>query len=401
MRTLLLPAAVAAVLAAGCRDGNDPSQAAASTGASAPIPPSLAGNHGCNGADQVFGSFQPVDVSAALGMLADPVASLTRIAGAGDGELLYATATYVAGGTTVVELDFSGGPAPAVRDLLGPGLVDGVLPAGAPAPARLGGLAVSDLATVLAIEETARFVVAVDRAATPPGVVPYAGQGATTPGFVDGLALQARFDFDAESQLCPTSDGRLFMLDTGNDALRVLFGNPKLDPAGSIVQTLAGGQSGFRDDVLSEALFDAPTGIVVDCMDRLIVTERGDGGEGNRVRAVTVGEPNFLTGQIDGEVVTLVGDGTPASVPDVGTQAQVAMPSAPVASSEGDVYWVDGMTGTLRRLDTDTGAVDCPLSSGCTTSPLTPGASHSLAITLSGTLYALEADTAVLQRVDP
>jgi DNA-binding beta-propeller fold protein YncE len=51
------------------------------------------------------------------------------------------------------------------------------------------------------------------------------------------------------------------------------------------VTTIAGGsESGFKDGVGTEALFDEPHGVVIDAFGNIIVTDMGN----NRIRKITV-----------------------------------------------------------------------------------------------------------------
>jgi hypothetical protein len=153
-------------------------------------------------------------------------------------------------------------------------------------------------------------------------------------------------------------------------------------------------------------MLDAPTGVVATCDDRLLVTERGDGGAGQRVRRVTLFGFDPVLGAITGDVSTAAGDGTAASTAGVGAQARVAGPMAPQTSSGGEAYWIDAATGTLRRKAGASDAVDCALAACGTPSmacsaggpDFTPGASFSTAISGAGDLVVLRSGTTLLRR---
>lgn len=416
---LTRPAALALLLASACVDA-DPSGGPAGLGPGAGpgydvIATSAAGTRGCNGADQPFAACSEHDLAARLATLTPAVSSLTRIAGARSaGALLYATAVYSASGdSTVLELDLSAPQAPVVRDLLPAGAVDALASQllGANAQGQLGELAVLDGGTVLAVELLTRTIVAVGR--NQPAILPFAGAPLAAGGFLDGPASVARFRVGPESQLCPTGDGRVFVADTGNHALRVVLGDPLLDPVGSVVTTLCGGgpaTAGFADGPFAAALLDAPTGVVATCTGELLVTERGGAGEGERVRLVRITGPGAQGAALDGTVTTVAGDGVAASSAGVGAQARVADPAAPQSSGGGEAYWMDAQTGTLRRGELSGLAVDCPLTAQCAVpsqactpgaNDFAPGASFSTALTEDGALWVLQSGTTLLRRFAP
>lgn len=382
-----------------------------------PIDPSLAGTRGCNGGAQAFAGCSEIDLTGVLAALAPPVSSLTRIAAATSGpDLLYATAIHSASGdSTVLELDLANPGAPVVRDLLPPGAVDAHVTSalGANTQGELGELAVLDASTLIVCELASNVLLAVGRS-TPASLLPFAGRASGADGFLDGTAPNARFLLDAESQLCPTADGRVFVADTGNNAVRAVFGNPLFDPT-SFVLTMVGdgpASAGSADGTLAVATLDAPTGLVVTCTNELVVTERGDGGAGHRVRRITFFGFDPFAGAFLGQTGTAAGDGTAASLAGAGTGASVAAPAGPQASMAGELYWIDAGTGAIRRQDVASGQVDCPLAPfGDCTQPsqvcspgqadFTPGASFSTALSGDGDLYVLESGTTLLRRFGP
>jgi hypothetical protein len=172
---------------------------------------------------------------------------------------------------------------------------------------------------------------------------------------------------------------------------------------GLFVTTIAGtGQTTSTDgDVLATA-FDAPWGLKVDCESQLIVTERGDFDGGNRLRAVRVGTNPFFGGvAVDSR--TLAGDGEPLTIAGVDEESSLAEPSPPVVTANGDVYWVDRLTGVLRRYDFATGLADCPLDADCAaaqaSTAFTPGGEFALALDGSGALYVLDCAAQTLYRI--
>ncbi len=373
------------------------------------LPESTTATSGCNGPDQTLGQLIGITVSLPAG-----VQSLREIAGARDDNLLYASAIYTTGEATILELDFDAGTptAPVVTDLLTTTSVSDLLGV----VGEFGGLTVWDSNTVVVVEASRNVLLGVARSGGP-AVVIFAGvptPDSSLAGLVDGPASFARFSLDSASQLAPAGDGRMFIADTDNHAIRLLSGDPLSSPSAS-VSTLAGGGGlgqglpGFADGSGFLSLFDAPTGLTLSCPDRLVVTERGDNGvetamgsgifSGQRLREIfSISVEDFGQSSM---VASIVGDGTAASADGTGTMAQVNAPAAVVSTSTGELYWVDSGSGSLRRQMTDM-VVDTAALTG---TQLMAGMQHSLAISMTDALYVLEFDTggpsSLLYRVDP
>jgi hypothetical protein len=376
------------VLMSACRDASD-----TTTTAEQPIVPSPFGSNGCSAPDVVFtaGSTPTPIVLTTLVTTSDSQICATR-----GSELLYATGSN----GQIVAIDVSG-PVASEIELVMPGRVATLLAgAGIVQPPRLSGIAVLDRSTLLVIERTSNTILAVARTSTD-SVGFYAGQPNLVPGFASGLAEGqqgvARFNFDQPSMLAPSGDGRVFVADPGNHAIRVV--------SAGMVFTAAGlGTSGFNDGSLSSALFDTPTGITIACNQTLVVSECGANGFGNRLRGIQLGATNPFLGGLQGSVFTVLGDGTPATTGGPVAGAQVDGPTSPFVSTGGELYWIDAASGVLRRARAD-GTVDCPLASSCASAvgapTFAPGHLYSMAVTDSGTVFVLDASAGQLLRVAP
>lgn len=356
------------------------------------LTPSTAGANGCAGPNQVFTAPQ---TPSTVAFSTWNVGASSQITAAAGSELLYATGAS----GQVVALDFDSGSL-VETELVG-GTTIQTLTGSAP---DLSGIAVLDAQTLLVIDRGSHTIVAVDRI-TADTVAAFAGLTGAGPGFADGLASGARFNFSAPTQLCPTGSvpGRVLVADAGNHAIRVL---DEVDPTQDIwvVDTLTGlGTPGFEDGDLADASFDTPNGLSVACNGTLIVSEHGDFGAGQRLRQLEVGSPSPFSGFL-GTSTTLVGTGVDDTLDDLSGAPQVSQPAAPLVTSEGDVYWIDSGSGVLRRR-VAAGTVDCPLAIDCATAVGAPtfpaGHAFSLTMTGGGVLYVLDATDGVLYRVTP
>jgi len=250
---------------------------------------------------------------------------------------------------------------------------------------------------LLVMEHTFNVVLMVSRS-VPDTVSLFAGVPNEVPGMADGPAALSRFSFAEAAQLVPTGGGRVLVADSGNHAIRSI--------EDGFVTTLAGtGAPFFADGSLGASLFDTPSGLSVPCSGRLWITELGAAGAGgNRLRELELGQLIFF-GQL-GSVGTLAGEGSPLTVEGVESLASLSAPMGLVTTAEGEAYFVDSGTGVLRRYDTLSGNVDCPLWIDCAAAVLgggrfTQGGVVSLVSTDAGVLYALDASAGSLLRISP
>ncbi len=378
-----------AAAALACREGSETNVSAAFI----PIVPAAAGAHGCNGPNQTFAAPVTVYGDPALG-------PMSQIAAARGAETVF----FTGADESIRALDFSGG-GPPVETVLVTGGAGGAIEqllqsVGIAAPGEISGIAVLDAANLIVVEHASNTILLASRINLD-SVSFLVGFPSTIPGFANGFGSQVRFSFPSgiPTQIVPTGDGRIFVADSGNHALREITIGPL-----SAVVTAAGTGSPFHaDGNLTTAGFDTPVGLSVSCGGQLLVTEVGSSGlGGHRLRSLSLGTPNFL-GANQGSVMTLAGNGTQASVQGIGTAASLAAPRGPVSTSAGEIYWIDSSTGILRRYALASGLSDCPLFPDCASASATfaPGPGVSLAVTDSGALYALDGNAGVLVRLVP
>jgi len=380
-----------ALAVSGCRDSEG-------APASTTFVPSLEGSHGCIGTDLAFsGACAPC--SAAIAPIATTVIGpSSQVAASAQDEVVWVTGLD----GQVVEIDVTNPQAAVETELFGPGVIDGFLTAlqatfpGVIADAELSGIAVLQRMPLqlAVVEQTNNTILLLEPGAGTP-ITLLAGEPNPTGGFADGFGSAppfARFAFDRSIQIAATSDPspRIVIPDPGNHALRIL--------QDGFIETLVGtGAAFFGDGGLETSGFDTPVAVAVPCTGTILVAETGAAGfGGHRIRQVILGLESFF-GQ-EGTVATKVGDGTPASVEGDGEMASVAMPNGLVSTSEEDVYWIDALTGVLRRVSGTMDASDCPLAADCATAvgarTFTAGGRQSLCETPGGQLVVLDWDGA-------
>ncbi len=139
--------------------------------------------------------------------------------------------------------------------------------------------------------------------------------------------------------------GNLYVADGGNCKIR------KITPAG-LVTTFAGkGSPGFADGVGKAAVFEFPTGIVIDKIGNLYVA---DGYFNQRIRKITP----------SGVVTTLAGNGNPGFNNGIGTEATFSDPIGIGIDNAGYVYVADYGNHAFRKISIWGYAIDKALPAG-------------------------------------
>ena len=149
-------------------------------------------------------------------------------------------------------------------------------------------------------------------------------------GNADGAAATAHFF--KPSGIAVDALGPLYVTDTGNDTIRTIS-------AAGVVATLAGSpeQAGSADGSGSAARFSSPLGIAVDSGGNLYVADSGN----QTVRKVTP----------SGAVSTLAGSpGLSGSADGTGSAARFNNPTGVAVDSAGNVYVADTGNGAVRRI---------------------------------------------------
>ena len=117
--------------------------------------------------------------------------------------------------------------------------------------------------------------------------------GVTSVGSTDAIGTAAKFNSPWDIDI--DSAGNLYVADRGNNLIRKLTNN-----SGTYtVSTIAGtsGSSGSADGIGTAALFNAPTGLAVDSLGHVFVTDTGN----NTIRRLALSAPpTSLTIEVDG-----------------------------------------------------------------------------------------------------
>ena len=168
------------------------------------------------------------------------------------------------------------------------------------------------------------------RKITPAGVVTtLAGSGKA--GFADGTGAEA--SFNTPQGVAVDASGNVYVSESGNHRIR------RITPSG-LVSTLAGsGKPGFADGTGAEASFKSPTGIALDAVGNVYVSDTGN----HQIRKITP----------SGVVTTLAGSGKPGFQDGQGTKASFNVPFGLAVDRNGNIYVADMGNQRIRKFTPD------------------------------------------------
>ncbi|MCO5951129.1 gliding motility-associated C-terminal domain-containing protein [Mucilaginibacter flavidus] len=167
-----------------------------------------------------------------------------------------------------------------------------------------------------------------------------AGSGA--PGNNNGNGTGASFNMP--QNLTVDAAGNVFVTDLGNNVIR------KITPSGDVSTYAGSGSAGSNNGQALSASFNKPSGIAVDDIGDLFVSDFG----GNIIRMI---DPA-------GNVITLAGDGVAGSLNNTGTAASFAGPKGLALDAGRKLYIADSFNNEIRTAYTLGYTIDKPLPSG-------------------------------------
>jgi len=164
------------------------------------------------------------------------------------------------------------------------------------------------------------------RRAEPDGTVTtLAGNG--EPGFVDGQGESAAFN--NPQGVAVDANGNVYVADTGNHAIR------RIDALGNVTTLAGDGAPGYINGLLATARFDGPRGVAVNSIGRVYVADTGN----STLRAI----------ELNGQVVTVAGDGT-VGANDSPNARFNGITGVAIESRQVYVYLADGNNHRIRRI---------------------------------------------------
>lgn len=209
---------------------------------------------------------------------------------------------------------------------LGLGSLDSVL--GTPSFNLPSGVAVDSTGTLYVVDTGNSAV----RKITAGLIVTTLAGSAGQTGSGDGTGAAARFNAP-QGGIAVDTAGNVYVADTGNHTIR------KITAAG-VVTTLAGsvGQAGSADGTGSSARFNAPLGLALDGSGNLLVADQNN----STIRKIVLAS---------GAVSTLAGSaGVSGGADGTGSSARFSRPTGLAVDGSGNLYVADAGNGTVRKV---------------------------------------------------
>ncbi len=154
--------------------------------------------------------------------------------------------------------------------------------------------------------------------------------GSSTSGFVNGASTTARFNSPRDVAI--DALGNIIVADRGNHSIR------KITPDG-MVSTIAGSNTGsFVNGASATARFRSPTGVAIDALGNIIVTDQNN----HRIRSITS----------DGTVTTITGSGM-GSVDGASATAEFNRPWGVTIDALGNIIVADSRNNRIRSISAD------------------------------------------------
>lgn len=147
----------------------------------------------------------------------------------------------------------------------------------------------------------------------------------STSGFENGQSILAKFN--EPNDVAIDTDGNLYVTDRVNHRVR------KISSTG-LVSSFAGQSAGFEDEFGFQAKFDNPTGITIDNLGNLFVTDAGN----YKVRKIT---PERIVSTIAGSTI--------GSIDGLGSLAKFGTVKGIVNDPAGNLFIVDSFNNKVRK----------------------------------------------------
>jgi sugar lactone lactonase YvrE len=152
--------------------------------------------------------------------------------------------------------------------------------------------------------------------------------GSGSPGYVNGPALEAQFNFP--NDLVVNAAGDIFVTEFNNHTVR------RVTPGGDVITWAGNGAAGYADGPPGQSRLNRPGGIAIDRAGNLYVTEWGN----HRVRRI---DPA-------GNVITLAGSGIAGYADGPALQARFNAPDGIAVDTYGNVYVTESANFVVRRI---------------------------------------------------
>jgi len=339
-------AALLALLATGCRGNNTGN----SNNVVVTAKVNLTGTSGCSTQTPAFGTpvvaftpqslapYVPAPSGAICAKATEPVAFLA-IPGPAPGPAILRLDLDAGTMTPFVTADRFAAFDPLVSNLTGIALLNA------------SGIASPD--TLLVVDSSTNRILAV----TELSISAFAGISSVNGGFADGSVGSALFRFTSPTQIAVGGNGDVYVPDPGNQRVRRI--------TGSFVSTLAGsGVPGFLDGTGTQARFDQPDSIAIECEGTLVVTEGSH--RVRRIRFISVSS-GFGGSSLSTIVTTVAGDGVANTLDGTLGFAGGAETFAPgcinvgrTGAAAGELFWIDRGSGILRLVASGAATVVSP-----------------------------------------
>jgi|GEM_PF-1350957 len=187
------------------------------------------------------------------------------------------------------------------------------------------GVAVDNLGNIFVADGSNNLI----RKITPSGLVStYAGTGAA--GSADGSVTSATFNLPIALEF--DKSGNLYIADRSNNKIR------KITSSGTVSTFAGSGSAGSTNGVGTSASFNAPSGLAVDAMGTVFVTDEG----GNQIRAISQ----------SGVVTTLAGSLTSGMSNGIGVGARFYYPFGICQDGNNHVYVTEVGNNAIRLINT-------------------------------------------------